>query len=548
MDNKNYVIGVDYGSDSCRAILVDAADGRRLAESSCEYPRWSAGRYCDPVEDRYRQHPADYIESFRSVISGIASKVGKEEMAAVKGLSFDTTASTPVLVDAEGTPLSLLPEFQDDPDAMFILWKDHTARKEADEINALAKRGDVDYTEYSGGAYSPEWVWAKVLHALRTNSRVASAAYSWVEHCDWMPAWVVGETRPERIKRSRCAAGHKAMWRSRWGGLPSEAFLNELDPALGAMRSRLYTQTFTAGTPVGTIRPDLAEKLGLPCTVKVGVGSIDAHVGAVGASIEEGVLVKIIGTSTCDILVSSPENAGDRCLKGICGQVDGSVVPGLVGFEAGQAAFGDIYAWFRNLLLWPVERMMPEKAAEFKAAILPMLEKEALGIKDSDSSPLALDWMNGRRTPDSDPNVKGAIAGITLGSTAPMIYKALVEATAFGSKAIIDRFAQEGIRIRSVRAVGGISQKSPFVMQTLSDVLGMPITVVACDEACAHGSAMFAAVASGIYSEVTEAQRSMKAPEGRVYVPDMERHRRCQQAYSDRYASLAAFVAGGGAQ
>ena len=548
MDNKNYVIGVDYGSDSCRAILVDAADGRCLAESSCEYPRWSAGRYCDPVEDRYRQHPADYIESFRSVISGIASKVGKEEMAAVKGLSFDTTASTPALVDADGTPLSLLPEFQDDPDAMFILWKDHTAKKEADEINALAKRGDVDYTEYSGGAYSPEWAWAKVLHALRTNSRVASAAYSWVEHCDWMPAWVVGETRPERIKRSRCAAGHKAMWRSQWGGLPSEAFLNELDPALGAMRSRLYTQTFTAGTPVGTIRPELAEELGLPCTVKVGVGSVDAHVGAVGASIEEGVLVKIIGTSTCDILVSSPENAGDRCLKGICGQVDGSVVPGLVGFEAGQAAFGDIYAWFRNLLLWPVERMMPEKAAEFKSAILPMLEKEALGIKDSDSSPLALDWMNGRRTPDSDPNVKGAIAGITLGSTAPMIYKALVEATAFGSKAIIDRFAQEGIRIRSVRAVGGISRKSPFVMQTLADVLGMPITVVACDEACAHGSAMFAAVASGIYSELTEAQRSMKAPEGRVYVPDMERHRRCQRVYSDRYASLAGFVAGGGVQ
>ncbi len=542
MDNRNYVIGVDYGTDSCRAILVDAADGKRLAESSCEYPRWAAGKYCDPARDMYRQHPSDYVESFRSVISGIALKVGKEVMDNVKGLSFDTTASTPVLVDADGTPLSLLPEFRDEPDAMFVLWKDHTAIKEADEINSLAKTCGVDYTEYSGGTYSPEWVWAKILHILRKNRKVALAAYSWVEHCDWMPAWVVGDMKPERIKRSRCAAGHKAMWRAEWNGLPSEEFLDKLDPALASMRPRLYQHTYPADTLVGTIRPDLAEELGLPYSVKVGVGSVDAHNGAVGASIEPGVLVKIIGTSTCDILVSPQEKSPERCLKGICGQVDGSVVPGLIGFEAGQAAFGDIYAWFRNLLLWPVERMLPDRVKDLKSAVLPMLEEEAVKLRDSDSAVLALDWMNGRRSPDSEPDVKGAIAGISLGTSAPMIYKALVEATAFGSKAIIDRFVSEGVRIGSVRAIGGVSQKSAFVIQTLSDVLGMPITVVDCDEACAHGTAMFATVVSGIYSDVVEAQRVMKAPEGRVYVPDLERNKYYQRVYSSRYAALGDFA------
>ena len=544
MDNKNYVIGVDYGTDSCRAILVDTADGSRLAESACVYPRWAAGKYCDPAADKYRQHPSDYVESFKAVISEIALKVGRNEMSNVKGLSFDTTASTPVLVNEDGIPLSLLPEFNEDPDAMFVLWKDHTARKEAEEINKLAKGFRVDYTSYSGGAYSPEWVWAKVLHILRTNKRVASAAYSWTEHCDWMPAWVVGDTKPKKIKRSRCAAGHKAMWRSEWGGLPSEEFLNAIDPALGSMRGHLYDQTYTADECVGVIMPDLAEEIGLPESVRIGVGSIDAHVGAVGASIAPGVLVRIMGTSTCDIIVSDRKEIGDRCLKGISGQVDGSVLPGFVGFEAGQAAFGDVYAWFRKLLMWPVQRMFPEKSDELSSRILPMLEEEAVRIKDSDSSTIALDWMNGRRTPDADPDVKGAIAGITLGTTAPMIYKALVEATAFGSKAIINRFLSEGIRIDSVRAVGGISQKSAFVMQTLSDVIGMPIAVASCDQACAHGAAMFASVASGVYSNAMEAQEAMKSKDGVVYEPDMKRNEFYQNMYDARYAALGRFASG----
>ena len=540
MSAERYVIGVDFGSDSCRAVLMDACDGRRVADSSCEYPRWIAGKYCDPAGDRYRQHPQDYIDVFRHVIGEIAAKAGASVMAKVEGMSFDTTASTPVLVDGNGTPLALLPEFAEDPDAMFILWKDHTSKAEADEINALAHGWDVDYTSFSGGIYSPEWVWAKVLHVLRTNDRGAGAACSWMEHCDWMTAWLTGDTRPEKIFRSRCAAGHKAMWRAEWGGLPSEEFLNRLDPRLGAMRARLYEDSYTSDVCAGTICPELAAELGLPGTMKVGVGAIDAHVGAVGASISEDVLTRIVGTSTCDILVSAAENVGDRRIKGICGQVDGSVIPGLIGFEAGQAAFGDVYAWYKKLLLWPLQEFLPEEADRIGGKLLPALEKAAAGIEPGPASVIALDWFNGRRTPDSDQRVKGAVAGLTLGTTAPMIYRALIEATAFGTKAIVDRFREEGVIIKSVLAIGGISQKSPLVMQTMADVIGMPVSVVDCDQACALGAGMLAAVAAGIYKTVPEAQKAMRSPLGKTYVPDMDRNRIYMELYR-RYEALGAF-------
>lgn len=540
MSAERYVIGVDFGSDSCRAVLIDACDGRRVADSSCEYPRWIAGKYCDPAEDRYRQHPQDYIDVFRHVIGEIAAKAGASVMAKVEGMSFDTTASTPVLVDGNGTPLALLPEFAEDPDAMFILWKDHTSKAEADEINALAHGWDVDYTSFSGGIYSPEWAWAKVLHVLRTNDRVAGAACSWMEHCDWMTAWLTGDTIPEKIFRSRCAAGHKAMWRAEWGGLPSEEFLNRLDPRLGAMRARLYEDSYTSDVCAGTICPELAAELGLPETMKVGVGAIDAHVGAVGASISEDVLTRIVGTSTCDILVSSAENVGERRIKGICGQVNGSVIPGLIGFEAGQAAFGDVFAWYKRLLLWPLQEFLPEEADRIGGKLLPALEKAAAGIEPGPASVIALDWFNGRRTPDSDQRVKGAVAGLTLGTTAPMIYRALIEATAFGTKAIVDRFREEGVIIKSVLAIGGISQKSPLVMQTMADVIGMPVSVVDCDQACALGAGMLAAVAAGIYKTVPEAQKAMRSPLGKTYVPDMDRNRIYMELYR-RYEALGAF-------
>ena len=532
-----YVIGVDFGTDSCRALVVDTRDGRAVASSVCYYPRWKAGRYCDPRSDRYRQHPLDYVESFETVVRDALRKAGPEVAAAVRGLSFDTTASTPVLVDRDGTPLALTPGFEECPDAMFVLWKDHTAKCEADEINALAARWKTDYTAFSGGTYSAEWAWAKVLHILRTNPAVAAAAWSWVEHCDWMSGLVTGNTRPETILRSRCAAGHKAMWRAEWGGLPDGGFLAELDPRLAAMRERLYAETFTADACAGTIAPAFAERLGIPADTKVGVGSIDAHVGAVGASIAPNVLTRIIGTSTCDILVCDPAEVKETPVRGICGQVDGSVVPGLIGFGAGQSAFGDLYAWFRNLLMWTTEAFDPEHADAFADRVIPRLSDEAAAIPAGESAVLALDWMNGRRTPDADQRLTGAICGLTLGTSAPMIFRALVEATAYGSKAIVDRFADEGVAIRSIIAIGGISQKSPFVMQTLADVLGMPIEVVDTDQACALGAAMFAAVAAGLHPDVAAAQRAMGAGRGRRYQPDADRHALYTTLYA-RYRKL----------
>lgn len=537
---SRYVIGVDYGSDSCRAIVVDALTGKIEVEASRCYPRWTEGRYCNPSADRYRQHPLDYIETFEGVIRELGAKVGLEVMSSVEGISFDTTASTPVLVDRSGTPLALRPEFSEDPDAMFVLWKDHTAKEEAEEINRLAKEYEVDYTAYSGGSYSAEWAWSKVLHILRTNKRVAEAAWSWFEHCDWMTAYLVGNTVPESVARSRCAAGHKAMWRAEWGGLPSEDFLSRLDPALGRMRANFDQNTKTADYCAGAIREDLAEKLGLPKGMKVGLGAIDAHVGAVGAAISGNVLTRIMGTSTCDILVCDKDEAGDRMIDGICGQVDGSVIPGMIGFEAGQSAFGDVYAWFRRLLMWPVEKLLPDQRESVKDKILSSLEEDALKVSDEESTTLALDWFNGRRTPDADISVKGALTELTLGTTAPMIYKALVQATAFGSRAIVERFVSEGVNIQSVLAIGGIPQKSPFVMQTLADVMGMPISVVDCGQACALGASMFAAVVAGIYPTVQEAQQGMKAPLGRTYYPDASRREIIDKAYA-RYKLLGKF-------
>lgn len=537
---SRYVIGVDYGSDSCRAIVVDALTGKIEVEASRCYPRWTEGRYCNPSADRYRQHPLDYIETFEGVIRELGAKVGLEVMSSVEGISFDTTASTPVLVDRSGTPLALRPEFSEDPDAMFVLWKDHTAKEEAEEINRLAKEYEVDYTAYSGGSYSAEWAWSKVLHILRTNKRVAEAAWSWFEHCDWMTAYLVGNTVPESVARSRCAAGHKAMWRAEWGGLPSEDFLSRLDPALGRMRATFDQNTKTADYCAGAIREDLAENLGLPKGMKVGLGAIDAHVGAVGAAISGNVLTRIMGTSTCDILVCDKDEAGDRMIDGICGQVDGSVIPGMIGFEAGQSAFGDVYAWFRRLLMWPVEKLLPDQRESVKDKILSSLEEDALKVSDEESTTLALDWFNGRRTPDADISVKGALTELTLGTTAPMIYKALVQATAFGSRAIVERFVSEGVNIQSVLAIGGISQKSPFVMQTLADVMGMPISVVDCGQACALGASMFAAVVAGIYPTVQEAQQGMKAPLGRTYYPDASRREIIDKAYA-RYKLLGKF-------
>lgn len=522
-NTKSYVIGIDYGTDSCRALIVDAATGEEAASAVSRYKRWAEGLYCTPAANRYRQHPSDYIESLETSVRSALSQLPAGEKTAIRGICFDTTGSTPVLTDAEGTPLALLPEFAEDPDAMFILWKDHTAIAEAEEITALAKKQEPDYTAYEGGTYSSEWVWAKALHILRKNPKVAGRAYSWIEHCDWMPALVTGNTHPGHAVRSRCAAGHKSMWHEDWNGLPPKAFFDRLAPALGAMRSRLFDETFTSKTSAGKLSAEWAARLGLPEGIDVAAGVIDAHAGAVGACAAPHVLTRIIGTSTCDIMVINPQELGGKCITGICGQVNGSVIPGYIGIEAGQSAFGDIYAWFKELLSWPLKFMLPAgEAASFADDIIPCLTQEAEKISPTQSSPVALDWMNGRRTPYADQHLKGGLCNLTLGTTAPMIFRALVEATAFGSKAIIRHLEAQGVTISSVHATGGIAQKSPFVMQTLSDVLDMPIRVVKSHQTCALGAAMFAAVAAGIHPTVEQAQQKMGSGYSAEYTPDVQ--------------------------
>ncbi|MDR2058285.1 MAG: ribulokinase [Dysgonamonadaceae bacterium] len=507
-----YVIGIDYGTDSCRALIVDAISGEEIAAAVKNYPRWSAGKYCDPQANQYRQHPLDYTETLIDSVREALSKSPEDVAENVVGISFDTTGSTSVLIDKRGTPLALLSEFSENPNAMFILWKDHTAIGEAAEINRLAKQWPTDYTMYSGGIYSGEWVWAKMAHVLHDDretlqaTSLREAAYSWVEHCDWMTALLTGNTKPEKMLRSRCAAGHKAMWHASWDGLPSEEFITAFEPLLSGIRSRLYTHTQTGGTFAGCLTSEWAAKLGLTAKVAVGVGALDCHAGAVGAQIKSGTFVRVMGTSTCDVMVVPNEQMQGKLISGICGQVDGSVIEGMIGLEAGQSAFGDIYAWFSKLVGKSISELT--------------LEAEKLPVSETI---IATDWLNGRRTPDANQALTGTITGLTLGATPAMIFRSLVEATAYGSKAIIDCFAENHIHIEEVIAIGGISRKSPFVMQILANVLDMPIKVAKAEQACALGAAMFAAVAAGVYADVAQAQTGMGKGIGRVYTPNAER-------------------------
>ncbi len=550
--SRKYTIGIDYGTDSVRSLIVNTQTGEEVAGAVFEYPRWKKGLYCDPAKNRFRQHPLDYLEGLEVTIKEALRMAPEGVAQQVAGISVDTTGSTPVAVDERGTPLALTDGFRENPNAMFVLWKDHTAVREADEINALAKKWNTDFTMYEGGVYSSEWFWAKILHVLREDAGVLRSAYSWVEHCDWVPAVLTGNTHPKTLKRSRCAAGHKAMWHEAFGGLPDEEFLVALDPLLEGLRERLYKDTFTCDVAAGTLTPEWAQKLGLPEGVVVGVGAFDAHLGALGAEIEPYHLSKVMGTSTCDMLVAPLDEINDRLVGGICGQVDGSILPGMMGLEAGQSAFGDVYAWFRRLLEWPLHTLLAETTLvdentrrkltdEVSSKIIARLSEEAEKIPVGESGITALDWLNGRRTPDANQNLKGAITGLTLASEAPAIFRALVEATAFGSKAINDRFIEEGVRIDGVIALGGVAKKSPFVMQIVADVLNMPIKVARSEQACALGSAMAAAVASGIYATTGEAQVKMGGGIESEYHPIPENAEKYARLYEE-YRKLGTFA------
>jgi L-ribulokinase len=548
MQAENYCIGIDFGTDSVRSIIVNAANGQEVASSVFFYPRFREGRYCDPSLHVFRQHPMDHIEGLIYTVRECLDRAGAGVRDKVRAISIDTTGSTPVAVDETGTPLAMLPDFREDPDAMFVLWKDHSSQGEMAEINGHAKKFDTDYLRYVGGIYSSEWFWSKLLHVLRGNEAVRKACYSWVEHCDWMPFLLTGGRHVADMKRGVCTAAHKALWSQDWGGLPPEEFFASLDHLLAGFRGRMYSRTYTADAPAGTLCAVWAEKLGLSTNVIIGIGAMDAHMGAVGGQIEPYYLSKVMGTSTCDMLIAPTADMQGKYVPGICGLADGSVIPGMIGMEAGQSAFGDVYAWFRNLLAWPL-RHLPDvfsfaAGSSIDAAvdkIIPALSRDASRMALDEDSELGVDWFNGRRTPDADPTVKASITGLDLGSDAPAIFRSLVEATCFGSKAIVDRFAGQGIPVKGIIGIGGIARKSPFVMQLMADVLHKPIRVNKSEQTSALGAAMFAATAAGIYPKVEDAMQAMGQGFDAAYHPDEKKVEIYGRRY-ERYRQMGSFT------
>lgn len=528
---ERYAIGIDFGTDTVRALVVNVATGEEVGTAVSKYRRWSNGEFCDPDTNQYRQHPSDYVEGLEdavkaALINAIDKTKDTEIGDKIAGIGVDTTGSTPVAVSKYGVPLALHEKWAKDPNAMFILWKDHTGVREAEEINAASARNGGTLTQFCGGTYSSEWFWSKILHTMRTASPdLVAETYSYVEHCDWIPSLLSGNNSVANLKRGRCSAGHKALWHE--DSLPVQFLAANVDSRLAILENRLYSQTYTSDQQAGTLTREWAERLGIKEGTPIAVGAFDAHMGAVGNGIRPGMLSRIVGTSTCDMVVAPydlmRQDGNEKLIAKICGQVDGSIIPGMYGLEAGQSAVGDIFANFRN---WFVDMMItlghPEQDREkLKNQIYKLLEARAETISP-DKVPLVIDYHNGRRTPGADQTLTGAALGLTLATDAPKYFAGLVQGTCYTARQIVDTFNSQGVPINEVIACGGIADKSSFVMQTMADILAMPISVAKSGQTCALGAAMFGAVAGGAYDTVEAAQAHMGSGFKAVYSPRKE--------------------------
>lgn len=548
---SSYVIGLEYGTDSVRALLVDALTGKEIDTEVALYSRWSKGLYSDPSKMQFRHHPQDYLDALCQAVRGVTER-HRDIAPQIVALSVDSTASTPCLTDRKGVPLALYDRYAENPDAMFVLWKDHTAQAESDEINALCAASPVNYACFTGNVYSAECFWAKVLHLLRTDEALRRDAWSVVEVCDWIPAVLTGCPDAASVKMSHCVAGAKLMWSEKWGGYPPESFFEALDPLLLPIVRHLPKENYGCDRAAGTLTEQWAEKLGLRPGIAIGIGNVDSHSGAVGAGIEPGTVVLNLGTSACYMAVAPVEQIGDRIIEGVFGQVNGSILPHMVGFEAGLSAFGDVFAWFKRLLSWPLQEILSKTRlidpatrdrllAETEEEILHVLAAKAEKLPLREDAPLATDWFNGRRSPFTDNTLTGSVTGLRLSTSAPELYRALAEATAFATKRVLDHLMEHGIAIERLIGVGGIAQKSPFVMQLLADVTGMRIDVSDCKQAGAMGCVIYAATVAGLYDSVAAAQKALCSPASRSYLPDTSCKALLDKRY-ERYRAIGDFT------
>lgn len=516
-----FTLGIDYGTNSVRALLVRCADGREFGSATCPYPSGTDGILLDPRDHLLaRQHPGDYLAGLERAVKGALARARRQpgfSAGKVVGIGVDSTGSSPLPVDARNRALAADPKWAKYLHAQCWLWKDHTSWREAAEITALATQHRPHYLAKCGGTYSSEWFWAKLWRCLRTAPRVFAAAHSWVELCDWIPSVLAGVTDPLAVRRGVCAAGHKALYCDEWGGLPDQEFLALLDPRLAALRDRLYAQAHDAHTAAGALCPEWAKRLGLPAGLPIAIGKFDVHYGAIGCGVAEGTLVKVIGTSTCDCgVVSAATTVPD--IPGICGIVKGAILPGFYGLEAGQSAVGDIFKWW-------VEGVLGD------AKLHSTLSAVAARLRPGQSGLLALDWNNGNRTILVDQRLTGLLLGQTLYTTRAEIYRALLEATAFGARAIIERLRKYGVPLTRVVCAGGIAEKNPLLMQIYADVTGCTMRVSSSSQTCALGAAVSAAVLAGAHPDFPTAQRRMTSLKRLAYRPRPAARRTYDQLY-----------------